>query len=274
MSKYRAFIKNIFYRVGLVNVLDFLLFRASQWRNWKKNSFFRKTHPDLVIPPDYFLYETYLLDYEQYFSDGEQTAKEIIEWTKKYIPKKEIRILDFGCGISRVIAHVKKFAGTKALLYGCDINKKMIRFNQNHFKDIAYLTSPFTPPTAYEKGFFDLVYALSIFTHIRDSLQQNWIKEIHRILKEDGIFLFTTHGQYFYSRLLKSEKKILEKEGVFTKEFKKEGHRMMSTYNSEASVIKLLKPYFEILEFHDGAIDQTKTGGQDLWIVKKTKNSC
>lgn len=43
----------------------------------------------------------------------------------------------------------------------------------------------------------------------------------------------------------------------------------MSTYNSPEALRKLLEKYFEIPEFYDGEIDQTKTGGQDLWIVKK-----
>ena len=43
----------------------------------------------------------------------------------------------------------------------------------------------------------------------------------------------------------------------------------MSTYNSPEILRKIFEKYFEILEFHNGEIYQTKTGGQDLWIVKK-----
>jgi hypothetical protein len=43
----------------------------------------------------------------------------------------------------------------------------------------------------------------------------------------------------------------------------------MSTYNSQEALTKILEKYFKILEFYDGEIHPTKTGGQDLWIVKK-----
>lgn len=269
MGRFRAIIKSTFYKAGLVDVLDFLLFKTSQFKNRRRNTFFRKQHPGLVIPPDYFLYETYLLDYEQFYKDGKLSAKEIIDWTASYLNQKQIRILDFGCGVSRIIVHLKKFDNEAMLLHGCDVNEKMIEFNKNSFKDISYSLIPFSPPTTYEENFFDLLYAISIFTHIPALLQEKWLKEIYRVLKAEGIFLLTTHGNYFRERLLKDEQEVLAKEGVFTKAYKKEGHRMMSTYNSPESFKKLLLTYFEILEYHDGAIDKSKVGGQDLWIVRK-----
>lgn len=269
MSKYRIFLKSIFYELGLSGLLDFLLFRFSQLRNKKHNAQFRKQHRDLIIPPDYFLYETYLLNYESFFSQGEQGAREVIEWTGKYIEADKLRILDFGCGVSRVIIHLKKFLNTEADLYGCDVNEKMIEFNKKSFKDISYLHISFMPPTTFENSSFDLIYAFSIFTHIRASLQEAWLKEIHRILRTEGVFLFTTHGRYFNFKLLNSEKEILKMEGAYTREYRKEGHRMMSTYNEPNRFGALLQPYFDILEYYDGSIDLSKTGGQDLWIVRK-----
>lgn len=269
MSNFRPFIKNLFYKTNVANFLDYILFKASQFRNRNQNRTFRRAHPDLVIPPDYFLYETYLLDYAQFFVDGEQTAKEIIERTKRYMQDKPINILDWGCGVGRNVIHLKKWVDSDVLLYGCDVNKEMIEFDTINFKDISFNVVPFVPPTLYQDNYFNLVYGVSIFTHIKASLQEDWIKEIDRILKIRGIFLFTTHGRFFDSKLLNAEKNILYKEGSFTKDFKKEGHRMMSTYNSELSFRKLLQPYFEVLEFYDGSIDQSRTGGQDLWIVRK-----
>lgn len=269
MSAKRAILKNIFYKIGMAKTLDFFLFKISQLRNRRKNAHFRLQNPHLAIPLDYYLYETYLLDYEQFYTDGERTAKEIIEWTGKYLQQKQVRVLDFGCGVSRTTIHLNKFLNGEAIVHGCDVNEKMIRFNKESFKNISYSVVPFSPPTIFEGIFFDLVYAISIFTHIRASLQDQWLKEIHRILKVNGIFLLTTHGTYFEEKLLEKERQILRREGVFTKEYGQEGHRMMSTYNSCDGFKKLLHPYFEILEYHDGLANTNKIGGQDLWIVKR-----
>jgi SAM-dependent methyltransferase len=269
MGNYRAFIKDVFYKTKLITVLDFILYRVSYWSNRKKNLIFKKANPALIIPPDYFLYETYRLDYEAFFKDGEGVANEIIEWTKKYIPPETKRILDWGCGVGRVVIHIDKFTEAGTSIHGCDINEQMISFNKKYGKNISYSLIAYTPPTNYKNEYFDLIYGLSILTHIEPSMQENWIREIYRMLNTNGIFLFTTHGRYFYSKLLQSEKQLLDLHGVFSKTYSKKGHRMMSTYNSPEALEKLLEKYFEILEFHDGEIDQSKTGGQDLWIVKK-----
>ena len=269
MGNFHAFIKDIFYKIKLVSVLDFLLYQVSRSRNRKKNSNFRKKNPGLLIPPDYYLYETYKLDYEEFFKDGKCTAKEIIEWTKKYFQEPPKKILDWGCGVSRVVMHIDKFTDTGSTIFACDINEQMILFNKKSYKNISYSLISYKPPTNYENEYFDLIYGLSIFTHVEAGLQENWIKELFRILKNNGIFLFTTQGRFFYSKLLQKEKRLFNKYGVFSKTYQQKGHRMMSTYNSPAILRKIFEKYFEILEFHNGEIDQTKTGGQDLWIVKK-----
>jgi len=269
MINYRALLKNVFYKVGLAGVLDRLLYWSAYCRYGRKNAAFRKANPSLVIPPDYFLYETCKLDYEQFFREGEASAKEILEWTKKYFRERPAKILDWGCGVSRVVMHIDKLTDARTSVYACDINKKMIEFNEKNFKNISYTIVPDQPPIAYEDGNFDLIYALSIFTHIMSSKQEIWIREMHRMLSGDGIFLFTTQGKFYYSKLLQKEQHLYDQEGVFTKTYRGEGHRMMSTYNSPTNFRELLQPYFEVLEYYDGAADPKRIGGQDLWIVKK-----
>ena len=269
MNSIRAFIKDVFYRANLTAVLDYLLYQFSIIRNKKKNTAFRKAHPELIIPPDYFLYETYRLDYKQFFEDTKNTAEEILLWTKSYIKQGQVKILDWGCGISRVAMTIDEVTPPTTSVYACDINVRMIEFNARHYKNVSYSVISYEPPTRFDSNFFGFVYSLSVFTHIEASLQPVWIKEIHRILQEDGVFLFTTHGRYYDSKLLPRERRLLEQRGVFTKSFLQKGHRMMSTYNSAAAFRNLLQPYFDVLEFHDGALDQSRTGGQDQWIVRK-----
>lgn len=264
MSSIRATIKNFFYRTGLVTILDRILYRFAYLKNKEKNKAFRRKHPTLPIPPDYFLYETYRLDYEQFFQDGELTAKEIVDAIAP-LSKNDIgKILDWGCGVSRVTMHLHKFIGTNTEIYGCDINQEMIAFDKTNFTDISFSVIPYVPPTNYSNSFFDFVYALSVFTHIEASLQKQWIEEIHRILNDEGLFLFTTHGSSFISKLLPEEKKLLDKNGSFTKQFQKKGHRMMTTYNSKEAFAKTMQPYFEVKEFRQGS-----NGEQDFWIARK-----
>ena len=269
MSDYFVFVKNLFYKAGLANVLDHAMYRASWLKNWKRNSDFRKRNKELIIPPDYFLYETHKLDYKKFFLGGEYNAKEIIEWTGKYFNHSPERILDWGCGVSRVTMHMRKYIGTHSKLYACDINEQMIAFNKKNYKDISYSVISYLPPTGYGNEYFNLIYGLSVLTHVEANLQEFWIAEMHRILGMNGILLFTTHGKFFFSKLLPKERNFLDSNGTFTKPYRKKGHRMMTTYNSSQSLMLLLRKQFEILEFCDGATDWTKAGGQDLWVVRK-----
>lgn len=268
MVSFRPYIKNVFYKLRLVNAFDYILFQRSYFTYRRKNVQFKNENPELIFPPDYFLYETYKLDYELFYKEGDATAKAIVNWAKNYISTDNGKILDWGCGVSRTVIHLPKYT-SEAEIHGCDINKKMISFNKNNFKQIAYSLISNEPPTSYEACYFDLIYGMSIFTHIEGNLQELWFKEINRILKVGGIFLFTTHGKFFYSKLLPFEKNKLFERGLYSKVYKQRGHRMMSTYNAPEALKKVIEKYFSILEFHAGEADRSKIGGQDLWLVKK-----
>jgi ubiquinone/menaquinone biosynthesis C-methylase UbiE len=269
MSKLKATVKNVIYKLRLISLLDFFLFKLSVVINRKRNSRFKREHPETVIPPDYFLYETYHLDYESYFRNGTAAANNILNWANQYLSGKIRNVLEWGCGASRITNPMKKVLGNDVLLFGCDINPEMISFNSKHFNNIKYSLINYKPPSVYQDNQFDLIYAISVFTHIEFDLHEKWLKEIYRILSINGIFLFTMQGSLFYAKLTGKEQEILNISGGYTKMYYKKGHRMMSTYNSVNATRRVIENYFQVLELHEGAIDKHKTGGQDLWIVKK-----
>lgn len=43
----------------------------------------------------------------------------------------------------------------------------------------------------------------------------------------------------------------------------------MTTYNDAAKLKIMVSALFEVMEYHDGHKDYDKTGGQDLWILRK-----
>ena len=265
----KAQLKQLFYILGISATLDKLLFKVAQIKNKKSNSKYAKANYNISFPPDYYLYETYQLNYQQYIEDGNLSAKEIIEWTIKYISISEINILEWGCGVSRTVRHINKYTSNNAQIFACDINDEMIRWNTKNIENVLFSKINYNPPTTYFSEQFNMIYAISVFTHIDVSQQENWAKEIHRILSKDGVFLFTTHGSKYVKKLLADEQKTLKTTGAFTKSYFQKGHRMMSTYNVANAYESMLKKYFSILEFYDGEKFPNKIGGQDLWIVKK-----
>lgn len=200
--------------------------------------------------------------------DGLLAANEITEWTKPYIIERNPCILDWGCGVGRILRHMPVLQPT-AVLYGCDINEDMIQWDKKKYQSITFTTINNFTPTPYAPSFFDLIYGISIFTHIESERQIEWVFELHRILKKNGLLVITTQGTNYHNKLLTQEKKVLESKGVYTKSFFKKGHRMMSTYNQSEQFKTLFEPYFTLLEYQNGKKNPGKIGGQDLWIFQK-----
>jgi SAM-dependent methyltransferase len=100
------------------------------------------------------------------------------------------RVLDFGCGAGRTLRHFLDQA-ERAEFYGCDIDGASITWLTNHFSPPLHVfQNGETPLLPQPDGFFDLVYALSVFTHLTDHWA-GWLLELHRVLRPGGLLLAT-----------------------------------------------------------------------------------
>jgi 2-polyprenyl-3-methyl-5-hydroxy-6-metoxy-1,4-benzoquinol methylase len=85
-------------------------------------------------------------------------------------------ILDFGCGCGRV---VRNWARLPAQVHGSDSNGRLIRWCRRHLPFATFATNRPHPPLPYGDGQFDLVYALSVFTHLPAHMQRPWMEELN-----------------------------------------------------------------------------------------------
>ena len=105
------------------------------------------------------------------------------------------RILDFGCGCGRVVQH---FHGLHedCDFYGTDIDAEAILWCQNHLVSLGeFVANGNWPPLPFPDEHFDLVYAISVFTHLPEDMQLAWLEELRRVTKKGGYLLLTTHGE-------------------------------------------------------------------------------
>jgi SAM-dependent methyltransferase len=101
------------------------------------------------------------------------------------------RILDFGCGPGRVISSVANLHPA-ARLSGCDIDAEAIAWARENLGDVAdFRVNPPEPPLPFADESFDLVYAISIFTHLPEEMQWGMLSELRRILRPGGVLLTT-----------------------------------------------------------------------------------
>ncbi len=105
------------------------------------------------------------------------------------------RILDFGSGAGRTLRHFHTEAAA-AEFWGCDIDEPSIAWMQEHLCPPFHAwRSTYNPPLGLEHGTFDLVYAVSVFTHLTANSTQ-WLLELHRMLKTDGLLIATFMGRW------------------------------------------------------------------------------
>lgn len=101
--------------------------------------------------------------------------------------------LDFGCSSGRVV-RVLASAFPRIGWHGCDPNGPAIEWAREQLAPTRFFTSPDAPPLDLPDGSFDLVYAISIWSHFAPALGLRWLEEMHRLIRPGGHLLLTTHG--------------------------------------------------------------------------------
>ena len=116
-------------------------------------------------------------------------------------------VLDWGCGHGRVIRH---FADQQrvAEAWGVDIDPENIAWLQENVASVRAATVPLLPPSDLPDDHFDLVYGISVMTHLTWDVQEAWLRELKRITRPGGLVLLTFAGRTsaaFASRFLTPE---------------------------------------------------------------------
>jgi SAM-dependent methyltransferase len=105
------------------------------------------------------------------------------------------RVLDFGCGCGRTLLWFREAAGGTRF-HGTDLDEEAIAWARENLPFASFGANGAMPPLEYPDGHFDLVYALSVFTHLSEEQQTLWMDELHRVLRPGGIALLTFLGYH------------------------------------------------------------------------------
>lgn len=106
------------------------------------------------------------------------------------------RILDFGCGAGRV-THWLRHLADGAELTGADINPDAIAWCKDNLGAGAkFLCNGARPPLPLPDAGMDLIYGVSVLTHLDEGLQFEWLRELHRIIAPEGLVVLTVHTGY------------------------------------------------------------------------------
>lgn len=75
------------------------------------------------------------------------------------------RVLDFGCGCGRTLNWLSK-DNASVSFFGTDIDEKSIGWCRRNYPDIEFHVNDLSPPLSFPNNSFDLVYAVSVFSHL------------------------------------------------------------------------------------------------------------
>lgn len=252
---------------GLLKAIDKTRYYLLYITAYKENKAFSGSNPSLKFPPPYYMYETYGLDYYGYYVKGGETAKWLISLIAKYKPLRDLNILDWGCGPARIIRHFPSLTDFSCTYYGTDYNEDYISWCSDHIPGIRFSSNKIVPPLSFEDGFFDVIYGISIFTHLSEENHYKWFNELMRVLKTGGILILTLAGKAMRSRLFENEIKRFSDGELVVRSNTKEGHRTYVAFQPESFIRKLVGEH-EVLEFIEGEIIDG-LARQDKWIIRK-----
>jgi len=173
-------------------------------------------------------------------------------------------VLDFGCGCGRVI---RNWAHVDASVAGSDLSGAAIDWCREHLPFARFETNGLVPPLAFPDDSFGLAYALSVFTHLPEAMQHDWMDELRRVVRPGGFLLLTTHGERYLERLGADEREQFRNGGLVVRWGEVPGTNLCTTFHSASWVRMQLLPHgFEEVEFvAEGAAGNPS---QDLFLLR------
>jgi SAM-dependent methyltransferase len=151
-------------------------------------------------------------------------------------------VLDFGCGCGRVARH---WGASGPEVHGCDYNPVLVDWCARNLCSLRSARNELEPPLPHVSGSFDLIYALSVFTHLDAELQGTWLDEYRRLLAPGGLLVLTVLGGAVAHRLDPAERRRFEAGEMVVQRPRLSGRNLCSVYHPRAYVEDTLLAGFD-----------------------------
>jgi SAM-dependent methyltransferase len=235
-------------------------------------SYAHQTNP--TTPPPMLRYRVHgALDETSYLEVGRYVASCLVQCLEgQHIAGNDAAILDFACGPGRVAVELKRLIPS-CHLYGADIDREAIAWVQDNLSYLGeFSTNEPLPPTRYASEYFDVIYSISLFTHLDEPLQNLWLAELARILKPGGTLLTTVHGAFVRECCTPDELRELNLSGIVFRVARKGRFKLdglpdfyQTTFHTPEYVARVWHGFFEVVDHVPGWLGQH----QDLVILRR-----
>ncbi len=202
-----------------------------------------------------------------FLASGDAAAKHITALLERNgAPIQDLdAILDFGCGAGRVIRHWNHLEGPR--IHGTDADDALVGWCARSLPFARVQHNPLVGTLAYPNESFDLISALSVFTHLGETVQAAWFEELDRVLKPGGHLYVTFHGDAYWTQLSPAEQRRYRQGEMVVRRVDREGSNDCAVFHPQAYVRRVLARRFEPREFlPEGAAG---TPRQDAYLFRK-----
>jgi len=212
------------------------------------------------------------------FDDLRYTVKNYLQ-TAGFNFNQFDNILDFGCGVGRYLMAFEPELLPNQKLFGCDVFAECAQWCQENIKFATVKHNDIQPPLSFENNQFDLINAISVFTHLSLDLQHLWVWDIYRVLRPGGILFMTLHGPQFFPIVYdifrsgnahQAEMYSIGEEGLFLYldhqgETDGQGQHTIAAVHTPAAYQEIFSMFKHIKRFPQSNL----ANGQDLYILQK-----
>ena len=159
------------------------------------------------IPPSHMRMGYAANNDKEYMESGYYSAGSLLQILNrhKFNLQPGITMLDWGCATGRVLRYFAKEAA-QGEFWGMDQDAASIQWNKENLSPpFHFMNCTAYPHLPFEDNKFDLIYGLSVFTHIYHCYDL-WLMEFRRILKKGGYAIFTVVDEYCWEYMRKNGK--------------------------------------------------------------------
>lgn len=204
---------------------------------------------------------------KRYFDGGHYAADKLSGYLKRFSfgGKLGTSILDFASGYGRVARHFHRHLEKSARIVCCDIHDEAVTFIREKLQ-IEAVRSSNRPESLEIHDRFDVIFALSFFSHMPHATWGPWLKRLTELLDPGGFILFTTHG---YETLRRSNYPVNAFDGFRFSPSSEQGDLDTADYGttivSVNYAIQHIPPDCRLLHFSEAEWE----GYQDVYVLSK-----
>ena len=146
-----------------------------------------------------------------YFADGWRTLSELmllLEAVDQPLLKTP-RVLEFASGHGRFTRHLAKALGAGRVVVS-DVVPSAVAFSKSTFGVDGFLSASVPEEVQWPQR-YELVFVLSLFSHLPRSTWSRWLKVLFEAVAPGGLLVFSTHGV----KAAAFDSVVLDEEGFF-----------------------------------------------------------